>query len=203
MKKWISGLVCVAMLVPGAVFATDSPTVLTPDAEVYETVLLIEEAAYLVTEDPADKALLQDELAENRLEEAEAVILLGGDPEVVEGLLADMDESLELVDENLAMARLNGEDIAVIEAAIAEKYAARTDRMNALLAREDLNEHAQAGIAKAIENQANAMDNIVQAKLRAGQGQENNPNEVTGQERAAQKQDGQNSRKPDTAGKGK
>lgn len=199
MKKWIAGLVILALLIPGAVFAEDTDGVLTPDAEVYDTVRLIEEAAYTLTEDPEDKALLQDGYAENRLTEAEALLGQEGSEDLVEGLIADYEESVTLVGENLEQVRLNGADVEVIEAYVAEKFADRTARMNELLAREDLNEHAKAGIAKAIENQAKAMENFVQAKLQAGQGQAKQEDKVTGQERAAQAQ----AAKPENPGKGK
>ena len=166
MKKWIAGLVTISMLVPGLVFAEETEGVLTPESEVYETVLLIESAAYDLTEDPEDKVLLEEEFADNRLEEIEEVILQEGDPEVVDELLEDLDEHLSLIDENIEKIRLQGADIEVIEAAVAAKFADRTAKMNALLAREDLPEQAKAGIAKAIANQAKAMGKIGRASCR-------------------------------------
>ena len=186
MKKWIAGLVMISMLVPGLVFAEETEGVLTPDSEVYETVLLIESAEYDLTEEPEDKVLLEEEFADNRLDEIEEVLLQEGDPEVVEELLEDLDGHIALIDENMEKIRLKGLSGADLEAAVAEKFADRTAKMNALLASEDLTEEAKAGIAKAIANQERAMENFIRAKEQAGQGQANNADKITGQDRAAQ-----------------
>lgn len=46
-------------------------TVVTPDSELYDTIRLIEEGEFDLTEDSKEKALLQDEFAEKRENELE------------------------------------------------------------------------------------------------------------------------------------
>lgn len=176
MKKIVISTTLVAALsFGGGVFAEEDvqgvdtevevteSTVTAPDSELYETVRLIEEAEYELTEDITEKILLQDEYAEKRLAEAEEMIELGND-EQVEELLEDFENHMAEVDNQLVEAEETETDYTEVEQIVAEKTEKRFENLLSLLEREDLPEQAKKGIAKAIENKQRAMERSAKAR---------------------------------------
>src|SRR5690606_20528176 len=131
-------------------FAEDNVSIVDPYSELYDTSLLVEEVQVDLTEDITEKALLQDQFADERIEEVE-IVLENGDEEKAENILEQLDETVQEVDELLEESvELEDGDQEIVEEVIAEKTKKRTEKLTALLEREDLPETAKAGIAKAL-----------------------------------------------------
>ncbi len=140
-------------------------TVVTPESNLYEAIRLIEEAIYDLTEDTTEKALLQDEYADNRLEEAEEMIETGNE-EAAEELINDFETNVIEVETVLGETETAGEDLSEVNEVnevIIENGAKRSQNLLALLEREDLPEQAKAGIRKALANQERAMQRAAKA----------------------------------------
>jgi len=150
-KKILSSALVMGLLASGQAFAneTDEITVVNPDSELYETTRLMEELELELTEDNADKLLLQDQFAEERLNESE-VALENGDTDLAEEILEDYEEVVEEIETNLEEAE--NEDISedVVEE-VKENLHNRTVVLSALLKRENFPEQAKAAIAKALQ----------------------------------------------------
>ncbi|SDM18569.1 DUF5667 domain-containing protein [Sediminibacillus halophilus] len=172
MKKTIvSSTLGLLLLFAGNVYAAEDETAVDPNSELYDTSRVIEEAEYELTEENSEKALLQDEYADDRLNEAE-VSLDKGDEANAEELLEDYEEHVKQAEEDMEAAKENGEDISTVEETLVENSQKRSENLRALLEREDLPEEAKAGIAKALENQQKAEQNYLAARKKAEEAQE-------------------------------
>lgn len=171
MKKIVSTAILVGGLtVAGATFAeqevesevevgieNEATVEVTPESDLYDTIRLIEEGEFDLTEDSKEKALLQDEFAEKRENELETAIETGNE-EVIEKILEDQEQHLQAIENILEEAEAIGEDLAELEGVITEIVAKRSRNLLALLEREHLPEQAKAGIRKALANQERAME---------------------------------------------
>ncbi|MCD8500735.1 MAG: DUF5667 domain-containing protein [Bacillaceae bacterium] len=131
--------------------------VITPDFEVYETIRMIEEVEYELTEDVTEKISLQDEYADKRLAEIEEMVEAGLEDEIEE-LLKDYEKHMEEVEKVLEEAKEEETDLTDVEEVISEKNEKRFENLLLLLEREDLPEQAKAGISRAIANKHRAME---------------------------------------------
>ncbi|QOY36857.1 DUF5667 domain-containing protein [Anaerobacillus isosaccharinicus] len=170
MKKIVSTAILVGGLtIGGATFAdqeveseievvneNEAAVEVTTESDLYDTIRLIEEGEFDLTEDSKEKALLQDEFAEKRENELETAIETGNE-EVVEKILEDQEQHLEAIESILEEAEAIGEDLTELEEVITEIIAKRSRNLLALLEREHLPEQAKAGIRKALANQERAM----------------------------------------------
>ncbi|WP_156290368.1 DUF5667 domain-containing protein [Oceanobacillus salinisoli] len=168
MSSIIFGLV---LLFAGNVYADEDEAVVDPNSELYDTSRIIEEAEYDLTEENSEKVLLQDEYADDRLNEAE-LSLDEGNEEKAEELLEDYEEHVKQVEEDMEAAKEAGEDISAVEETVVENSQKRSENLRALLEREDLPEEAKAGITKALENQQKAEQNFLAAQKKAEEAQE-------------------------------
>lgn len=145
--------------------------VVNPSSEFYETTRLMEKAEYELTRDNGEKALLQDEYADERLKEYEVALEEGND-ETAQKLMEDYKEHIQEIEYNIKNAKKAGEDISKVEKIVAENSQKRTEQLTALLKREDLPEEAKAGITEALENQEKAMKNFAEAIQQAKEAQQ-------------------------------
>jgi hypothetical protein len=166
MKTIIAGATLGLLLFGGNVYAAEDQEIVDPNSDLYDTSRSIEEAEYELTEDSGEKALLQDEYAGERLEETE-VVLEEGDEEKADELMADYNESLQEIDQNIDAAKEAGEDVSDVEAIVTENSQKRSENLTALLDREDIPEEAKAGISKALENQQKAEQKFLEAQKKA------------------------------------
>ena len=171
MKKIVSTAILVGGLtVGGATFAeqevesevevgieNETTVEVTPESDLYDTIRLIEEGEFDLTEDSKEKALLQDQFAEKRENELETAIETGNE-EGIEKILEDQEKHLLAIESILEEAEAIGEDLAELEEVITEIVAKRSRNLLALLEREHLPEQAKAGIRKALANQERAME---------------------------------------------
>jgi uncharacterized protein YoxC len=92
----------------------------------------MEEAEYELTEENGEKALLQDEYADERLKEAE-IVLEEGDEQKAEELMEDYNEHVQEIEQNIDAAKEAGEDISKVEEIVAENIKKRSENLSALL----------------------------------------------------------------------
>lgn len=170
-KILLGTLLAVFLFFGAAVYAEEQQEIVSPESELYETTRLMEDTEYEYTEDNGEKALLQDEYADKRILEAED-LLKNDNEEAAEAILEDYNEHVEEVEKNLDEARKSGHDIADIEALVAEKFAKRSERLTALLEREDLPQQAKEGISRALTNQERAAQRFADALLTAKEARE-------------------------------
>lgn len=168
-KTVLSSTLAAALVIGGVVHAEENSTseieivehyetpIITPEFELYETIRIIEEIEYELTEDVTEKILLQDEYADKRLAELEEMVEVGLDDKVEE-LLEDYEKHMEEVEKNLEEAREEGTDLTDLEDVISDKKAKRFENLLLLLEREDLPEQAKTGVSKAIANKQRAME---------------------------------------------
>ncbi|MDR5658853.1 DUF5667 domain-containing protein [Serpentinicella sp. ANB-PHB4] len=171
MKKLIVTSMVGVLLISGTVYADEQQEVLTPESELYETIRLIENNEYELTEAYEEKALLQDEYADRRLEEMEEV-LKEEDQEAAERLIEDYNEHIEEINKNLELGRGLGNDITNVESLVAQNSLKRSENLSTLLEREDIPEEAKEGISKAIENQNQVSERLAEALEKASQARE-------------------------------
>jgi Domain of unknown function (DUF5667) len=169
MKKLLaSGIVLGSLFVASTAVSAEetSPEIVSADSELYETVRVMEDTEYSLTESPEEKIILQDDYAEKRLLEA-IEQLENGDEESAEELLNEYDEQVQHIEESLENAVDDNEDISNLETIVEENAKYLKENLLALLEREDLPDTAKAGITKALENQARAMKNFAKALEKA------------------------------------
>lgn len=170
-KILLGTLLTVFLFFGVAVYAEEQQEIVSPESELYETTRLMEDTEYEYTEDNGEKALLQDEYADKRLLEAEE-LLENDNEEAAEAILEDYNEHVEEVEQNLDEARKNGGEISDIEALVAEKFAKRSEKLTALLEREDLPQQAKEGISRALTNQEKAAQRFADALQKAREARE-------------------------------
>lgn len=168
MKKIITGAVLGSLLIGGAAYSANeaSEEVLTPDSELFSASVLMEDAEYDLTEELDDKVLLQNDFADKRLIALEKVKAAGNE-HAYEILLDRFNKHVQEMESQLEEAKEDRYDVSEIEAIVAEKSARRGENLALLLEREDLPDVAKEGIAKALENQAKAMERFAAAQLKA------------------------------------
>ena len=170
-KILLGTLLAVFLFFGADVYAEEQQEIVSPESELYETTRLMEDTEYEYTEDNGEKALLQDEYADKRLLEAEE-LLENDNEEAAEAILDDYNQHVEEVEQNLDEARKNGGEISDIEALVAERFAKRSERLTALLEREDLPQQAKEGISRALTNQEKARQRFADALLKAREARE-------------------------------
>lgn len=170
-KILVAALLTVFLFFGAAVYAQDDQDIVSPESELYETVLLMEDTEYGYTGDNRGRALLQDRYAEKRLKEVN-LMLEGRNEKAVAAIVKAYERHMLAVEKNLDEAKEEGQDIVDIEALLTEKFEKRSEKMAALLERDDLPEQAKAGIAGAIANQERAMQNFANARLKAQEARE-------------------------------
>lgn len=171
-NKLFVGIVVTVFLFFGAVaYAEEQQEFVSPESELYETVRLMEDTEYEYTEDNGEKALMQAEYAGKRLLEV-SVMLEGRNEKAVAAILKAYDQHIQEVQQNLDEARINNQDISGIEAVLAEKFAKRSEKLTALLQREDLPQQAKDGISTALANQEKASQRFAEARQRASEAKE-------------------------------
>lgn len=166
MKKMIASMTVGLLLMGGNVFAAEGQEILDPNSDLYDTSRLMEEVEYELTEENGEKALLQDEYADARLNEAE-VVLDEGDEQKAEELMEEYNEHLQEIEQNIEAAIEAGEDILQVEEIVAENSQKRSEKLSTLLERENLPEQAKVGIFKALENQKMAELKFMEALNKA------------------------------------
>ncbi|WNF36629.1 DUF5667 domain-containing protein [Bacillaceae bacterium IKA-2] len=135
----------------------ENSEIVTPLSNLYEAIRQMQDATIYLTKGPAEKALLQIELAEKRV--AEAKVMIGnGIQEVADQLLIDSEKSADEAELVLEEAEEMGEDVSDVKEIITEMNAKRSQNLLALLDRENLPEQAKDGIRKALANQARAVE---------------------------------------------
>ncbi|RPF54123.1 hypothetical protein EDC24_1312 [Aquisalibacillus elongatus] len=189
MKKMISTVVLSAILLVGTlVAAAEDQSALSPDSEVYDFSRILEDAEYELTEEEAQKVLLQNQYADERITEAE-LVLEEGDSEKSQELLEDYEEHLNEISQVVAEMKENEKDSSEVEEVVAEKSVERNSELQDLLEKEDLPEEAKEGISQAIDNQEKAMENLAEAQEKAREAQEQaEEKQAEAQEQAEEKQ---------------
>lgn len=130
----------------------NSEAAVDPNSEFYQTIRLLEEAEYELTEEHGDKALLQNEFAEKRVEETIVLTDLGLEDRTQE-LMEDYNNHINKMTTNIEQAKEDGESVSEVETMVYDNGEKQAKKLVALLEREDLPAAAKAGIAKALENQ--------------------------------------------------
>lgn len=144
----------------GTTDATDSQVV-DPNSATYDTSRLIEDSVYDLTDDSAEKALLQSDYAEKRVEESE-LALHDGDTEQAQELINESNDSAEQATEDLNEAKTDdSKDVSDVVKQLQENTQTRVEHLTSLSAK--LPQQAQEGIAKAIDNQKKALEKATAA----------------------------------------
>ncbi len=102
MKKWLTITTLSVFFVGSTAYANENEeeTSITPEDELYDTSLLIEETELAFTEDQIERALLLDEFADDRLSEIE-VLVEAGNLEEAETLLEEYQKYLDSLESEL------------------------------------------------------------------------------------------------------
>ncbi|MFZ3577001.1 DUF5667 domain-containing protein [Virgibacillus sp. DJP39] len=153
MLKRIAGLTLgLGLVVGGQVYADEGDQVISPDSDFYDTTRLMEEAEYELTNDYSDRAMLQDQYAEERLGEVRLAIE-NGDQETAEELVKDFEGHVEEAELNLDEAVSEGEDLSGVDEELQEEIKNSIQQLTALLERANFPEQARKGILRALANQ--------------------------------------------------
>ena len=169
MKKTMIIFVASLLTLGGAALAAQETGLILPDNPLYHAGNALEEAQADISENAVEQVVLRNERVGKKLALLEEVTR-EGKPEFVDQLLEEFDEQNRNLRE--ALDGVGGPDAEKIYELVTEANKQRSERLEEMIADDSLPQEARDGVAKALENQEQAMMKMQEGLDRAQEARE-------------------------------